>query len=119
VISPGLLDYLRRVQNAFLPELGALQRYTETNTPDGVTQGWTTIASGLPCRISSRTTTATESVGGAAALRAVGDWRIWLQAFADVTVRDRLVIGTRTFEVERVEGESYETARACSCSEVT
>jgi hypothetical protein len=37
----------------------------------------------------------------------------------DVTVRDRLVVGARTFEVERVVGESYETARSCSCSEVT
>jgi head-tail adaptor len=119
VISSGLLDYLRTVQNAFLPELASVSRYTETNGPDGIEQGWTTIASGLPCRVSSRTLSASEGIGGAEQERAIGDWRIWLEAFTDVTVRDRLVIGSRTFEVKRVEGESYETARACSCSEVT
>jgi hypothetical protein len=56
---------------------------------------------------------------GAAQARAVGEWRILLPAFTDVTVRDRLVVGSRTFEVERVEGESNETVRACTCSEVT
>ena len=118
-ISPALLDFLRGVQGGFLPELADIVRYVETNTADGPVQGWTTIATGIPARISSRTTTASEGVGGAAQTRALNDWRIWLPAFTDVTVLDRLVINGRTFEVGRVEGESYETARACSCSEVT
>lgn len=116
---PLPLDWLRSLQNGFLPDLADVQRYVETNGPDGPTQDWQTVATGLPCRVSSRTTTATETVGGGGQLRAVGDWRIWLEAFADVTVKDRVVIGPRTFEVERVEGESNETARALSCTEVT
>lgn len=112
------LGWLRALQHGFLPELADVVRYVETNGPDGPVQDWQTIATGLPCRISSRTTTATET-GGGGQIRAVGDWRLWLDAFADVTVKDRVVVGARTFEVERVEGESYETARALSCTEVT
>jgi hypothetical protein len=119
VITPAMLDWLRTLQDDELPDACDVLRYTETNTPDGVGATWTTVHTGVACRISSRTTTASEAVGGAAQARAVGDWRIWLPAFTDVTVRDRLVVGARTFEVERVEGESNETARACSCSEVT
>jgi head-tail adaptor len=113
------LDWLRSLQNGFLPDVCAVSRYVETNTADGVVQDWQTVASGLPCRISSRTSAASEGAGGAAQTRAVSDWLIWLPALTDVTVRDRLVVGARTFEVARVVGESYETARACSCSEVT
>jgi hypothetical protein len=112
------LDWLRSLQNSFLPDVCDVSRYVETNTADGVTQDWQVVATGLPCRLSSRTTTATEAVGGSGQLRAVGDWLIWLEAFADVTVKDRVILGTRTFEVEKVVGESYETARALSCTEV-
>lgn len=113
------LDWLRSLQDGFLPETCDVLRYVETNGPDGPTQDWQTVGSGLPCRISSRSTSATETVGGSGQMRAVGDWRIWLQAFADVTVKDRVVVGSRVFEVDRVEGESYETARALSATEVT
>ena len=118
-ISPALLDFLRSVQAGFLPELAAISRYTETNGPDGVVRDWQTVAADVPCRISSRTTSASEGVGGDAQVRNVGDWRLWLPAMTDVTVRDRIVVAGRTFEVERVEGESYETAGALSCTEVT
>jgi Phage head-tail joining protein len=119
VITPAVLDWLRGLQDDNLPDTCDISRYTETNTADGVTQGWATIAFGVPCRISSRTTAGSEAVGGAAQTRAVNDWLVWLPALTDVTVKDRLVVGARTFEVDRVVGESLETARSCSCSEVT
>lgn len=112
------LDWLRSIQHGFLPETCSVLRYAETATADGVSQDWQTVATSLPCRISSRTTTATESGGASGQFQSVGDWRIWLDALVDVTVRDRVVIGSRAFEVERVEGESYETARALSCTEI-
>lgn len=119
MISPAMLDWLRSLQDDNLPEACDIVRYVEANTPDGVSQAWQPVATGVACRISSRTLSAGEGVGGAAQTRAVSDWLVWLPAMTDVTVRDRLVVGTRTFEVDRVVGESYETARSCSCSEVT
>jgi hypothetical protein len=119
MITPAVLDWLRGLQDANLPDACDISRYTETNTADGVTQGWATVSTGIPCRISSRTLAATEGTGAGAQTRALSDWLVWLPALTDVTVKDRLVVGARTFEVERVAGESLETARACSCSEVT
>lgn len=119
MISDTLLDYLRDIQDGYLPDRCDVSRYVESYTADGPVQEWQTTLTDIPCRISSRTTTAAEGVGGAAQQRAVSDWLLWLPAETDVTVRDRLVVGARTFEVERVVGESYETARACACSEVT
>jgi head-tail adaptor len=119
MITPAVLDWLRGLQEDNLPDACDISRYTESNTADGITQAWTTVAAGVPCRISSRTVSASEATGAGGQLRALGDWRIWLPALTDVTVKDRLAVGPRTFEVERVEGESNETARACSCTEVT
>ena len=125
MITPAVLDWLRSLQDDNLPDACDISRYTETNTPDGVTQGWATVAAGVPCRISSRTTAGSEGVGAAAQERAASDWLVWLPALTDVTVRDRLLVHStgpgpaRTFEVERVVGESLETARGCGCSEVT
>jgi head-tail adaptor len=113
------LAQLRRLQAAYLNDVCDILRYVETNTADGVSAAWQTVATNVPCRLSSRTLSAAEGAGAAAQARALNEWRVWLPAGTDVTVRDRLVLLSRTFEVSRVEGESNETARACSASEIT
>lgn len=107
------LDALRRTSLLFLPQRCSVQRYTETNTPDGVEHAWTNIASGVPCRVSPRARTALERAAEGVE-RAVSEWTVWLPAGTDVTVRDRLAIDPpdgRTFEAERVGTRSYEVAR--------
>lgn len=124
MISAGTLDWLRSVASAFLPDAAAIERYTETSTADGVTQSWTVIASGVPCRVSQSSATAVERDADGV-LRALSDWRIWLPFDQDVTDRDRITVTAtdrvdgRRFEVRRVDEKSYETARRCLCALVT
>jgi hypothetical protein len=112
------LAYLRSVQNTFLPDTCSIQRVTETSTGDGVSSSWATLASGVACRVSPLATSASEALGGDASLQAVAQWTVWLPALTDVTVKDRIVYGSRTFEIARVGARSYETVRECICREV-
>lgn len=113
------VDFLRSLSDQFLPDLCTIQRATDTASGDGTSQSWATLASGVACRVSARGRSASEAVGGAQAIRAATEWTIWLPAATDVTVRDRIVVGSRTFEVQRVDAKSYETSRAALCTELT
>lgn len=113
------VDFLRNVSNQFLPDSCSIQRLTDTATGDGTSQSPSTVASGVACRLSARGRSASEVVGGAGAIRAATEWTIWLPALTDVTTRDRILVGSRTFEVQRVDAKSYETARAALCTEIT
>jgi hypothetical protein len=123
MISPGLLDYLRSVQQIAMPDTAAILRYTEVNTPDGVEQGWQVVASGIPCRVDAHRMTAGELLGaGGAVLQSVSSWAVHLPALTDVTVKDRITVtftetgATRTYEVSDVGEQSYETERDCACA---
>lgn len=113
------VDFLRSLSNQFLPDLCSIQRYTESSTGDGTAQTWSDLATGVACRVSPLASGASEALGADASLQAVAQWTIWLPAGTDVTVKDRIVFGTRTFEVARVGARSYEAVRECICREVT
>lgn len=113
------LDFLRAVSNTFLPDLCTIQRYTETVTGDGTSQSWADLSTGVACRVSPLASGTGEALGADQSLQSVAQWTVWLPAGQDVTVRDRIVFGARTFEVARVGARSYETARECICREVT
>ena len=112
------LDFLRSLSNQFLPDTCSFQRYTETSTGDGTTQTWTELATGVACRVSPLASSASEALGADASLQAVAQWTIWLEAETDVTVRDRVIFDSRTFEVARVGARSYEVSRELICREV-
>lgn len=112
------VDFLRSLSNQFLPDVCTISRYTETSTGDGTTQTWADVATGVACRVSPLASGASEALGADASLQAVAQWTIWLAAGTDVTVRDRIVFGSRTFEVARVGARSYEVIRECICREV-
>lgn len=118
------LDFLRTVSEAFLPQTCAVSRYTETNTPDGVEEAWSTVATGIRCRVSTgAATAAVENAGSSGSLSlAVSEWTIWLPYDTDVTARDRLAVDPpdgRVFEVARVGIRSYEVVREVLCALVT
>ena len=121
MISPGLLAYLRSVSELAMPDAAAILRYVETNGPDGPSQDWQTVASGIPCRVDAHRQTALERPDSAGVFRAVSDWVVHLPALTDVTVRDRIVItgadrpDGRTFEVSDVGEQSYEVERELRC----
>jgi head-tail adaptor len=113
------VSFLRALSNQFLPDVCTVQRSTETVTGDGTTQSWSTLASGVACRVSPLASGANEGLGADQSMQAVSQWTVWLPAGQDVTVKDRLVVGARTFEIARVGERSYEVSRECLCREVT
>jgi hypothetical protein len=115
------LDFLRALSSGpfAMPDTCTIQRYTETVTGDGTSQSWTDLATGVACRVSPLASGASEALGADASLQAVAQWTIRVPALTDVTVRDRIVYGSRTFEVARVGAKSYETDRELICREAT
>lgn len=113
------LAYLRTLQTTYLPDSCVIQRATDgTPTGDGTPATWGDLAT-VACRVSPLASGSNEAVGGAQALQAVNQWTIWLPALTDVTVEDRIVYGSRTFEIARVGARSYETVREVIAREVT
>lgn len=113
------LEFLRALQEEYLPDTCSISRATDTSTSDGLSQSWANVATGVSCRVSPLASSAAEALGASAGLEAVSLWTVWLPALTDVTTRDRIVYGARTFEVARVGARSYETARECICREVS
>lgn len=113
------VDFLRALSNQFLPDTCTIQRYTESSTGDGTAQTWSDLATGVSCRVSPRGRSAAESLGADQSLQAIADWTVWMPALQDVTPKDRVVVGSRTFEVVVVTARSYEAVRAVLCREVT
>lgn len=112
------VDFLRSLQGQYLPDTCVIQRYTSASTGEGTTQTWADHLTGVACRVTPLASGATESLGADQSLRAVAQWVIWVPAETDVTVRDRVVYGSRTFEVARVGARSYETVRELVCREI-
>lgn len=112
------VDFLRSLSNQYLPDTCSISRNTPTQSGDGQADNWSNVATGVACRVSPLASSAQEQLGGAEAITAVSQWTIWLSAGTDVTVRDRIVVGSRTFEVNRVGARSYEVVREVLCREI-
>ena len=112
------LDFLRSLSNQYLPDVCTIRRGTDTPSGDGTSTVWADVAT-VACRVSPLASGAVEGLGADASLAAVSQWTIWLPAGTDVTAKDRLVVGARSFEVARVGERSYETIRECLCREIT
>jgi len=112
VISAGDLAAMRATLTESLPD--TCQRSRNAPTSDGAggtTDVWTTAAA-VACRISplSRSDRLAE-LQVADRIAAVNSWIITLPAGTDVTEKDRLLSGSRTFEVASVLGpRSWELA---------
>lgn len=113
------LAYLRGIQNAYLPDVCVIQRATETTTGDGTSVTWADFATGVACRVSPIESGANEQVGGGGAIAAINQWVIRVPALQDVTVKDRVAFGSRSFEIVRVDARSFETVRDLICREIT
>lgn len=112
------LDFLKTLSNGYLPDLCSIQRYTEVSSGDGTVVTWADHLTGVACRVSPLASSGTEALGADRSLQAVAQWTIWTPAGTDVTVRDRVIYGSRVFEVARVGARSYETIRELICREV-
>ena len=113
------VDYLRSLSNQFLPDTCTISRVTETPSGDGTSSSWSNVATGVACRVSPLASGANENLSADQSIAAVSQWTIWLPAGQDVTVKDRIVVQSRVFEVARVGNRSYEVIRECLCREIT
>ncbi len=112
------LDGLRTLSEQFLPDSCSISRSTRAVTEDGTSDTWATIAT-VSCRVSPLASGTNEALGGAEQISAIAQWTVWLPAGTDISVKDRIVYGSRTFEVARVGARSYEVIREVLCREVT
>ncbi|MGQ9809704.1 MAG: head-tail adaptor protein, partial [Armatimonadota bacterium] len=80
----------------------------------GFTETWTPVATAA-CRLSPLGQTPQEQVI-AARLTNISGWVVTLPALTDVRPTDRLVIGSRTFEVVGILTGSWEISRRVICT---
>jgi head-tail adaptor len=110
MLSPADLASMRATLLASLPDTAQVRRATRVSDGMGGTiDTWTTIAT-VACRVSPSNTTPTEP----AIANQVQDrvlWTLTLPAGTNVRADDRVVVGSRTFEVLGVLApRSYELA---------
>lgn len=110
------LDGLRNIAGQFRPETAQTGRATDTSTGDGTSSSWATIAT-VSARLSP-SGGANEGLGADQSMQSVSAWRISLPVGTDVTARDRIVIGARTFEVNGVGERSYGVELHAHCQEI-
>lgn len=109
MLSTAQIAGMRATANAAMPDTAAISRVTRTSDgAGGYTEAWTTIAT-VACRIAS---TGGAEADVAAKLTATTTATVTLPALTDVAPADRLVVGSRTFEVLAVlSARSWEIAR--------
>lgn len=117
MFSPTELAAMRATVEASLPDTAQVQR--RTLTPDnagGHVETWSTLVT-VPCRIAPAGRSPDERVI-AERLTTTTLFTVTLPAFSDVRANDRLVVGSRTFDVLGVLASSNELSRRALCEEV-
>lgn len=115
-----LLDGLRSRASGsrWLPETCSILRATEAADGDGTAQSWATLAANVRCAVQP-TGSGSELEGARGGVVATSAWRIRLPHGQDVTARDQIVVGPRTFEVKSVLARTFEVVRVAVCDEIT
>ena len=116
MLSAAQIASMRATSLASLPDTAAVSRVTRTSDgAGGYTEAWATVAT-VPCRIAS---TGGAEAAIAAKLTATTTATVTLPALTDVAPADRLVVGSRTFEVLAVlSARSWEIARRVLAVEI-
>ena len=111
------LASIRAEAERLLPDTCEIQRATRTTGGDGETvETWSTIATAA-CRVSPGRGPIEQEIG--ARLTSVNFWIVALPVPTDVRADDRVLVGSRTFEVVGVMGpRTNEISRRVACVEV-
>lgn len=103
LLSAAELASMRATLNRTLPDTATIQRNTLQSDGSGGTEVASTATTGpFACRVAIPAVTGTRSGREeviAGRLDAVGIWTITLPAGTDVKAQDRIIVGSRTFEV--------------------
>lgn len=118
MISAGDLAAMQVVLAGSLPDTCTVKRNTPASDGQGgSTESWSTVAT-VACRISPGGLSPQEQVMAARITSALV-WVITLPQGTDVTAKDRITAGTRTFEVASpLAPRSWELARRVMSTEV-
>jgi head-tail adaptor len=117
MLTADEITTMRSTLNTSLPDTAQVQR--RTLTPDGAggfTESWSTVAT-VACRLSPAGRSPEERVI-AERLTATSTWTLTVPALTDVQTADRVVVGSRTFEVAAALARSSEISRRVICVEV-
>ena len=119
LLSAAEIADMRAVQSDTLPDTVVIWRYTSSSdSMGGVTETWA-AAGTVSGRLSPAGRAGQEAII-AERLTAAEPWVITVPQGTTVYERDRMVVGTRTFEIEYInEHAAWETARRCYGYEVT
>lgn len=116
-VDAGLLAAMRAAQESLLPDTCTIQQATVGQDSIGApTRTWTNRATGVACRLAQRSERERQA---GERMASVGDWVLTVAHDQTIERSDRVVIGTRTFEVVGVNsGTSWETATRADLVEV-
>lgn len=117
MLTDADLARMRGAQESIMTDTCQVQR--ATLMPDGAggqIESWGAVAT-VSCRVAPSGNLPQERAI-AERLSSVSTWTITLPVGTDVQPADRLVVGSRTFEVVEALARSLETARRVICSEV-
>lgn len=118
LLAPGTISALIRAAAAVMPGTCTITRKTQTSDGmGGMTDTWTTLST-LPCRLWSPPQEYSETVNQER-LEVLTRWHLALPVGTDINVKDRVLIGTGTYEVAAYAApESIEVERVVELIEV-
>ena len=118
MLSTDDLTAMRATLDASLPDTCTVYRLTRTSDgAGGYTEAWNATGSAVACRISPVSSGYEREVAGK--LAAVAAWVVTLPQGTDVTAQDKVVAGSRTFQVLAVLAvRSWEISRRVIVQEV-
>ena len=117
MLTAAEITAMKTTLDASLPDSAQVSRKALTSDgAGGFTEVWTSAAA-VACRIAASGQTPQEKAI-AARLGATSVWTLTFPASTDVKVADRVIVGSRTFEVAGVLAHSWEIGRRVVCVEV-
>jgi hypothetical protein len=116
-LDSARLDFMAKRELGEFDQTCTIQRAAIANGAQGPVTTWTQRATGVHCSL-FETPRIPREIEEAGSVKSLTLWQINLPALQTVAVTDRIVIGSRTFEVEQIVGASFPTIVVCLATEV-
>ncbi len=98
MLSATQITSMRATEALALPDTATISRVARASDgAGGWTETWSTVASGVACRLMSTQGLAEGPAAGTQ--QAAADWALTLPLGTDLRAADRVVVASRTFEV--------------------
>ena len=119
MLTSAELSSMQTTVSESLPDtMQIIHRTLSADSLGGSTASWSTPIS-VSARLGLATSSSSPERAVAGAEMSIGSWRITLPAFTDVSQTDRILFGSRTFEILDVSTvHSFELSTVAQCEEV-